>query len=344
MKPTTLTRFLIEQQREPNSACPAELRLLIETVARACKVIAQAISKGALGDVLGSLGSENVQGEVQKKLDVIANDLLVDANEWGGHLAAMASEEMETIHRIPGRYPKGEYLLLYDPIDGSSNIDVDLSVGTIFSVFRAPEGASGREVTEADFLQKGSEQVAAGYAIYGPQTMLVLTIGTGVYEFTLDREVGAWRMTDGPLKIASGNPEVAINMARRSQWSPGIARYIDERVGCVDGPLAGQYNMRWTGSMVADVHRILKRGGVFLYPSDHTKPGKARLRLLYEANPMAMLIEQAGGAATDGRERILDVEAVGLHQRVGVVLGDPEEVAKVRELSLAIDVREATVS
>jgi len=256
----------------------------------------------------------------------------------------MASEEMETIHRIPGRYPKGEYLLLYDPIDGSSNIDVDLSVGTIFSVFKAPEGASGREVTEADSLQKGSEQVAAGYAIYGPQTMLVLTIGTGVYEFTLDREVGAWRMTDGPLRIASGNPEVAINMARRSQWSPGIARYIDERVGCVDGPLAGQYNMRWTGSMVADVHRILKRGGVFLYPSDHTKPGKARLRLLYEANPMAMLIEQAGGAATDGRERILDVEAIGLHQRVGVVLGDPEEVAKVRELSLAMDVREATVS
>ncbi|MGF7153199.1 class 1 fructose-bisphosphatase [Novosphingobium gossypii] len=326
MQPITLTRFLIEQQRRENSACPAELRLLIETVARACKTVTHAISKGALGDVLGSLGSENVQGEVQKKLDVIANEILLDANEWGGHLAAMASEEMETIHRIPNRYPKGEYLMLFDPIDGSSNIDVDLSVGTIFSVLRAPEDASGRDVTEEDFLQPGTEQVAAGYAIYGPQTLLVLSLGDGVYEFTLDREMGAWRMTDGPLKIPSGNREVAINMARRAQWSPAIRRYIDERVGCESGPLAGEYNMRWTGSMVADIHRILKRGGVFLYPADHRSPGKARLRLLYEANPMSYLIEQAGGKAIDGRERIMEAQPIGLHQRIGVALGDPHEV------------------
>lgn len=331
MQPITLTRFLIEQQRSEDSACPSELRLLIETVARACKSVTFAISKGALGDVLGTLGSENVQGEVQKKLDVIANEILLDANEWGGHLAAMASEEMETIHRIPNRYPKGEYLLLFDPIDGSSNVDVDLSVGTIFSVLHAPENSAGREVTEEDFLQPGSAQVASGYAIYGPQTLLVLTLGNGVYEFTLDREMGAWRMTDGPLKIAAGNKEVAINMARREQWSPAIRRYIDDRVGCEDGPLAGQYNMRWTGSMVADIHRILKRGGVFLYPSDHRKPGKARLRLLYEANPMSFLIEQAGGTAIDGEARIMDAAPTGLHQRIGVVLGDPEEVAALLE-------------
>ena len=331
MQPITLTRFLIEQQRSEDSACPSELRLLIETVARACKSVTFAISKGALGDVLGTLGSENVQGEVQKKLDVIANEILLDANEWGGHLAAMASEEMETIHRIPNRYPKGEYLLLFDPIDGSSNVDVDLSVGTIFSVLHAPENSAGSEVTEEDFLQPGSAQVASGYAIYGPQTLLVLTLGNGVYEFTLDREMGAWRMTDGPLKIATGNKEVAINMARREQWSPAIRRYIDDRVGCEEGPLAGQYNMRWTGSMVADIHRILKRGGVFLYPSDHRKPGKARLRLLYEANPMSFLIEQAGGTAIDGEARIMDAAPTGLHQRIGVVLGDPEEVAALLE-------------
>jgi fructose-1,6-bisphosphatase I len=322
----SLTRFLIEQQRGPANL-PSELRLLIETVARACKTVGHAVSKGALGEVLGSLGSENVQGEVQKKLDVIANELLLDANEWGGHLAGMASEEMETIHRIPNRYPKGEYLLLFDPIDGSSNIDVDLSVGTIFSVLRAPEDCAGRDVTEADFLQPGRDQVAAGYAIYGPQTLLVLTVGDGVYEFTLDREVGSWRLTDGPMRIPAGTREFAINMARRRQWSPTITRYIEERIQGSEGPLGIDYNMRWTASMVADIHRILKRGGVFLYPADHREAGKARLRLLYEANPMAMLVEQAGGTATDGRDRILDIAPHGLHQRVGVVIGDVQEVA-----------------
>lgn len=328
-KSMTLSRFLIEQQRMPGTPCPAELRLLIETVARACKAVGHAIAKGALGDVLGALSSENVQGEVQKKLDVIANDLLLDANEWGGHLAAMASEEMETIHRIPNRYPKGEYLLLFDPIDGSSNIDVDLSVGTIFSVLRAPLACAGRDVTEEDFLQPGREQVAAGYALYGPQTLLVLTIGTGVYEFMLDREVGSWRMTDGPMRIPAGNKEFAINMARRRQWSPAVARYVEERIQGAEGPLGVDYNMRWTASMVADVHRILKRGGVFLYPADHRAVGKARLRLLYEANPMSFLIEQAGGKASDGTGRIMDVMPSGLHQRVGVLMGDAQEIEAI---------------
>lgn len=325
MKRITLTRFLIEQQRN-EKVLPGELRLLIEIVARACKTISHAVSKGALGEVLGSLDSENVQGEVQKKLDVIANELLLEANEWGGHLAALASEEMETIHRIPNRYPKGEYLLLYDPIDGSSNIDVDLSVGTIFSVLKAPEGVSGREVMEEDFLQKGRQQVAAGYAIYGPQTILVLTVGTGVYEFTLDREVGSWIMTDANMTMPQGKCEFAINMSNRRQWSPAVVRYIEERVEGTAGPCGKDYNMRWTASMVADVHRILKRGGIFMYPYDHRTPGKARLRLMYEANPMSFLVEQAGGAATDGFIPIMDVEPTGLHQRVGVVLGDKAEV------------------
>lgn len=328
MKRLTLTRFMIEEQRRSGVLKP-ELRLLIETVARACKTISHAVGKGALGEVLGSLASENVQGEVQKKLDVIANELLLEANEWGGHLAAMASEEMETIHRIPNRYPKGEYLLLFDPIDGSSNIDVDLSVGTIFSVLKAPADASGREITEQDFMQRGSSQVAAGYAIYGPQTLLVLTLGTGVYEFTLDREVGSWQMTDGPIKLPEGTCEFAINTARHQQWSPAIRRYLDERLAGESGPCGKEYNMRWTASMVADVHRILKRGGIFLYPADHRTPGKARLRLMYEANPMAFLIEQAGGAANNGFERILDVAPKGLHERVGVILGDKWEVATV---------------
>jgi fructose-1,6-bisphosphatase I len=328
MSRTTLTRFLIEQQRQAN-ALPGELRLLIETVARACKTISHSVGKGALGEVLGSLDSENVQGEVQKKLDVIANELLLDANEWGGHLAAMASEEMETIYPIPNRYPKGEYLMLFDPIDGSSNIDVDLSVGTIFSVLKAPEGCAGRDVTEEDFLQDGRSQVAAGYAIYGPQTILVLSVGTGVYEFTLDREVGSWVMTDADMKMPQGKCEFAINMSNRRQWSPGIARYIDERVLGAQGPCGKDYNMRWTASMVADVHRILKRGGIFMYPYDHRTPGKAKLRLMYEANPMSFLIEQAGGAATDGFMPIMDVPAKGLHQRVGVVLGDRAEVEAV---------------
>jgi fructose-1,6-bisphosphatase I len=328
MSRTTLTRFLIEQQREAQALTP-QLRLLIETVARACKTISHAVGKGALGEVLGSLDSENVQGEVQKKLDVIANELILEANEWGGHLAAMASEEMETIHPIPNRYPKGEYLMLFDPIDGSSNIDVDLSVGTIFSVLKAPDDVSGREVTEKDFLQNGRNQVAAGYAIYGPQTLLVLSVGTGVYEFTLDREVGAWIMTDANMKMPQGRCEFAINMSNRRQWSPGITRYIDERVLGAEGPCGKDYNMRWTASMVADVHRILKRGGIFMYPSDSRHENKAKLRLMYEANPMAFLVEQAGGAATNGFIPIMDIEAVGLHQRVGVVLGDVEEVNAV---------------
>jgi fructose-1,6-bisphosphatase I len=326
MKRVTLTQFLIEQQRK-EQALPAQLRLLLEIVARACKAISFTIGKGGLGDVLGSHGSENIQGEVQKKLDVIANDLLVEANEWGGHLAALASEEMDTIHVIPNRYPKGEYLLLYDPIDGSSNIDVNLTVGTIFSVLVAPEDASGRAISEADFLQPGSRQVAAGYAIYGPQTMLVLTVGTGVFGFTLDREMGSWVLTHPNMSVTPQSSEFAINMSNSRHWAAPMRRYIDECLSGVEGARGKDFNMRWTASMVADVHRILQRGGIFLYPWDAREPERAgKLRLMYEANPMGLLIEQAGGAATDGQIRILDISPQALHERVGVVMGSRDEV------------------
>ncbi len=327
MKRISLTQYLVEEQRK-NDTIPAELRLLIEVVARACKTISHAVGKGALGDILGSAHTENIQGEVQKQLDVISNEILLEANEWGGHLAAMASEEMESIHPIPNRYPKGEYLLLFDPLDGSSNIDVNVSIGTIFSVLKAPDGMT--EPTEADFMQPGSRQVAAGYAVYGPQTVLVLTTGNGVNCFTLDREMGSWVLTERGMTIPETTKEFAINMSNARHWFPPVKRYVDEMLDGVTGPRAKDFNMRWIASMVADVHRILNRGGVFMYPADTrdtTVPGK--LRLMYEANPMAFIVEQAGGAATDGQGRILDIVPHKLHQRVPVFLGSKAEVELV---------------
>jgi len=315
-----------------SSACttpfPPSLRLLIEVVARSCKTISHAVSKGALGEVLGSAGSENVQGEVQKKLDVISNEMLLEANEWGGHLAAMASEEMEEIFPIPNRYPKGEYLLLFDPLDGSSNIDVNVSIGTIFSVLKAPDGMG--TPTEADFLQCGARQVAAGYAVYGPQTVLVLTTGNGVNCFTLDREMGSWVLTQRNMRIPSETKEFAINASNARHWYPPVKRYVDEMLAGETGPRAKNFNMRWIASMVADVHRILNRGGIFMYPADAREPDKpGKLRLMYEANPMSFIVEQAGGAATNGKQRILDIQPQKLHERVAVFLGSRSEVERV---------------
>jgi fructose-1,6-bisphosphatase I len=327
----SLTRYLVEQQRA-KGLIPSELRLLLEVVARACKSISHAVNKGALGsdlgDVMGSAGSENVQGEVQKKLDIIANDVLIEANEWGGHLAAMASEEMDTIHVVPNRYPQGEYLLMFDPLDGSSNIEVNVSIGTIFSVLKKVDASTG--VSEADFLQPGSQQVAAGYCVYGPQTTLVLTVGDGVAMFTLDREQGSFVLTHENVKVPEDTQEFAINMSNMRHWDEPVKRYIDECLQGVEGPRGKNFNMRWIASMVADVHRILTRGGVFMYPWDKREPGKAgKLRLMYEANPMSWLIEQAGGASTNGQQRILDIQPTELHQRVSVILGSKNEVARV---------------
>ncbi|MFT5933561.1 MAG: fructose-1,6-bisphosphatase I [Hydrogenophaga sp.] len=326
-KKISLTRYLVEQQRV-DGHIPSQLRLLLEVVARACKSISQAVNKGALGGVLGSANSENVQGEIQKKLDIIANEVLIEANEWGGHLAAMASEEMDAIYVVPNRYPKGEYLLLFDPLDGSSNIDVNVSIGTIFSVLKMPEGDSG--VDEGDFLQPGRQQVAAGYCVYGPQTTLVLTVGDGVAMFTLDREQGSFLLTQENIRIPDDTQEFAINMSNMRHWDEPVKRYIDECLAGREGPRGKDFNMRWIASMVADVHRILTRGGVFMYPWDAREPKKAgKLRLMYEANPMSWLIEQAGGAATNGRQRILDIQPSALHERVSVVLGSKNEVERL---------------
>ena len=322
----SLTRYLVEQQRV-GGLIPSQLRLLLEVVARACKGISQAVNKGALGGVLGSADLENVQGEIQKKLDIIANDVLIEANEWGGHLAAMASEEMDSIYVVPNRYPQGEYLLLFDPLDGSSNIDVNVSIGTIFSVLVKPEGHA---VTEQDFLQTGSRQVAAGYCVYGPQTTLVLTVGAGVALFTLDREQGSFMLTQEQVRIPEETQEFAINMSNMRHWAPPVRRYIDECLAGTEGPRGKDFNMRWIASMVADVHRILTRGGVFLYPWDQREPSKpGKLRLMYEANPMGWLVEQAGGAATNGQQRIMDIKPDKLHERVSVILGSKNEVERV---------------
>ncbi|QDE37808.1 class 1 fructose-bisphosphatase [Luteibacter pinisoli] len=324
-KPISLIQFLIEEKRDGHVY--SELSLLIEVVARACKRISVATGKGALGGVLGNAGSDNVQGEAQKKLDVISNEILLEANAWGGHLAACASEEMEDPQPIPDAYPKGHHLLLFDPLDGSSNIDVNVSVGTIFSVLRCPDGVT--EPTTTDFLQPGTAQVAAGYVVYGPSTLLVLTFGHGVHEFTLDREHGSFVLSRRGITIPAETSEFAINMSNQRHWEAPMQRYIGELLAGTDGPRGRDFNMRWVASMVADVHRIITRGGVFFYPLDAkitAKGGTGKLRLMYEANPMAFIIEQAGGAATTGRERIMDIAPTGLHQRVPVFLGSKNDI------------------
>ena len=324
MSRVSLSRYLIEQTRSHNT--PADLRFLIEVVARACKEISHAVSKGALGGVLGSMGTENVQGEVQKKLDVISNEILLEANEWGGHLAGMASEEMDDMHAVPLHYPQGEYLLLFDPLDGSSNIDVNVSIGTIFSVLKH----KGGDVTNDSFLQAGTDQVCAGYCVYGPQTTLVLTVGRGVVMFTLDREQGSWVLTADQVKIPEDTKEFAINMSNMRHWDAPVKRYIDECLQGKDGARGKDFNMRWIASMVADVHRILTRGGIFMYPWDKREPNKpGKLRLMYEANPMSFLVEQAGGASTNGLQRIMEIQPGQLHERVSVVLGSKNEVDRV---------------
>jgi fructose-1,6-bisphosphatase len=324
---STLTEFIIGEHRKYSQATGG-FTALLNDMQLACKRIAHLIGKGALAGVHGAAGRENVQGERQMKLDVMANDIFLRTNEWGGYLAAMVSEEMEAVYQIPSQHPRGRYLLAFDPLDGSSNIDVNVTVGSIFSVLRCAEGVT--EPTAQDFLQPGTEQVCAGYAIYGPTTMLVLTLGHGVYGFTLDREIGEFILTHPDLRIPAETNEFAINASNERFWEPPVKRYISECLAGGSGPRAKDFNMRWIASFVAEVHRILMRGGLFMYPKDSKDPAKAgRLRLLYEANPMAYLVEQAGGAASIGRARILEVAPAGLHQRVPVILGSKDEVERI---------------
>jgi len=323
----TIIQFIIEEQRRFVSAT-GDFTSLLNDIFTACKAISNSVNKGALVGVLGSAGSENVQGETQKKLDIVTNDIMIKANEWGGHLAGMASEEMEEIYPIPKQYPRGKYLLIFDPLDGSSNIDVNISVGTIFSIMRCPEGVTNP--TEKDFLQSGTKQVCAGYALYGPSTMVVMSTGQGVNGFTLDQNVGEFILTHPNMKIPEGTREFAINSSNSRFWEKPVKRYIDECLAGEDGPRKENFNMRWVASMVAEVHRILTRGGIFMYPKDTKDPNKeGRLRLMYEANPMSFLVEQAGGASSTGRQRILDIQPLGLHQRVPVILGSKREVERV---------------
>ena len=323
----SLIQFIIEEQRTMPGAS-GDFTGLLSDVISACKQIAHDVNKGALIGVLGSAGSENVQGETQKKLDIITNEVFIKSNEWSGHLAAMASEEMDDIYPIPAQYPKGKYLITFDPLDGSSNIDVNISVGTIFSILRCPEGVENP--TAEDFLQPGTQQVCGGYALYGPNTMMVLTTGNGVNGFTLDRDVGEFFLTNPNMQIPEDTQEFAINMSNQRYWEEPVQRYVDECMKGKDGGREKNFNMRWVASMVAEVHRILTRGGIFMYPFDNKEKGKAgKLRLLYEANPMSFIVEQAGGVCSTGRERIMELKPEGLHQRVPVILGSKNEVDRV---------------
>ncbi len=329
----TLTRYLIEERRRYPQASGALNALLLD-VSLACKAIARIVARGALAanGSAAPAGGLNVQGEVQKPLDVLSNDIFLRMNEWNGHLAGMASEEMDEPRPIPEAYPRGRYLLLFDPLDGSSNIDVNVSVGSIFSVLRAPADLAegGRELRDADFLQAGATQVAAGYALYGPSTMLVLSVGNGVAGFTLDPELGEFVLTHPAIQVPEETQEFAINTSNARFWEPPVKRYVDECLAGRTGPRGKDFNMRWIASMVAEAHRILMRGGVFLYPrdtKDASKPG--RLRLLYEANPVGFLMEQAGGRASTGRQPVLGVLPAALHQRIGLVFGSANEVARI---------------
>ena len=324
---TTLTKFIIGEQRKHPHATGG-FSALLNDIRLACKRISILIGKGAMGGAHGAAAEENVQGERQMKLDVMANDIFLRTNEWGGHLGAMVSEELESVYPIPAQYPRGRYLLAFDPLDGSSNIDVNGTVGSIFSVLRCAEGIA--EPAAKDFLQPGTEQVCAGYAIYGPTTMLVLTLGRGVYGFTLERELGEFMLTHPDLRIPEATSEFAINASNERFWEPPVQRYISECLAGKSGARAKDFNMRWIASLVAEVHRILLRGGLFMYPKDSKDPARpGRLRLLYEANPMALLIEQAGGAASTGRGRILEVEPRELHQRTPLILGSKDEVERI---------------
>ena len=321
---TTLSKFLIEQLKTTPDG--QALAALLVDVAAAIKAISAVAAKGALDGHVGSLDTVNVQGEVQKPLDVLTNEIVLRHCDWGGLVAGIASEEMEKPFDIPAEYARGRYLLLFDPLDGSANIDLNVAVGTIFSVL-----VHGKEEApaEADYLQPGSRQVAAGYAIYGPSTIMVLTVGHGTHGFTLDREIGNFILTHPNLQVPEETDQFAINTSNERFWEPPMQRYVEECKAGKTGPRGRDFNMRWIASMVADVHRILIRGGVFSYPRDNKANKCGRLRLMYEANPMALLIEQAGGAASTGRGRLLDVQPAQLHQRVPVVLGSRREVERI---------------
>ena len=311
-----LSQFL---EQQTGNLTP-ELAQVISTIAATCQTIDQALQKGALAGVLGSAQHENVQGEEQKKLDVISNDYLIDALKIHPQVGGLASEELDEF--TPAQ-ENGKYLVLFDPLDGSSNIDINMCVGTIFSILPAKNAVTKAE----DFMQAGNQQVAAGYVLYGPSTMLALTVGAGTVFFTFDPETQQFLLTSENIQVAVDTKEYAINSSNQRHWENPVKRYIEELLAGKTGPREKDFNMRWVACMVGDIHRILCRSGIFMYPYDLKDPKKAgRLRLMYEANPMSMLMEQAGGASTTGRVRILDIQPTDLHQRVPVIIGSKNEV------------------
>ncbi|QWD89453.1 class 1 fructose-bisphosphatase [Polynucleobacter sp. MWH-CaK5] len=323
---TTLSKFLIQQLQAEGKS---DLAALLVDVAAAVKAISAMTAKGDLAGILGSLETQNIQGETQKKLDVLSDQAFINTFQLGGLIAGLASEENDDPITVTDPDKKGPFLAVFDPLDGSSNIDVNVSVGSIFSILEAPKG---RDPVMADYLQPGTKQLAAGYAIYGPSTMLVITVGKGTHGFTLDREVGNFILTHANIEIPADTGEFAINTSNERFWEPPIQRYVAEcKAGKTD--IRGRdFNMRWIASMVADVHRILMRGGVFMYPRDTkdvSKPG--RLRLMYEANPMSFVIEQAKGLASTGRQRIMEVTPENIHQRIPVVVGSRNEVERIEK-------------
>jgi fructose-1,6-bisphosphatase I / sedoheptulose-1,7-bisphosphatase len=321
---TTLSKFIIQELK--GSEGDRELAALLVDIAAAVKAISAMTAKGALAGVLGSLESENVQGEVQKKLDVLSNTAFVNTFELGGLVSGLASEEMDDPVTV-AEARRGPFLAIFDPLDGSSNIDVNVTVGSIFSVLRAPKG---RAPKLEDYLKPGTEQVAAGYASYGPSTMLVLTVGKGTHGFTLDREVGNFILTHPNIQVPADTSEFAINSSNERFWEPPVQRYVAECKAGKTGDRGRDFNMRWIASMVAEIHRILMRGGIFMYPKDTKDPSKpGRLRLMYEANPMGFVMEQAGGLASTGRQRIQEVKPDLIHQRIPVIMGSRNEVERI---------------
>lgn len=329
MEKTTFAQFLLDEQRL-RDVHDNEFILLLNDIATACKSISRVVCKGALIGVMGSLESENIQGETQKQLDVISNDIFIEVNQAAGYYAGMASEEMDVPYEIPLNIRNnGKYLLLFDPLDGSSNVNVNISVGTIFSILRCPEGVSNPNVK--DFLQPGIMQVCSGYALYGSSTMLVITTGYGVNGFTLDNDVGEFYLTHLNMRIQADTNEFAINMSNQKSWESPVKSYIEDCLQGKEGPRGKKFNMRWVASMVAEVHRILIRGGVFMYPIDtKLKNNDGKLRLMYEANPMSFIVEQAGGLSTTGCDRIMNLKPKTLHQRVPVIMGSKNEVENVQ--------------
>ena len=323
---TTFKQYLATAKPK-GASIPAGLQELLTAVVNTCSTLSHEVAQGALIGLLGSAGTGNVQGEVQQKLDIIANDLLIEGVKDCKALAGLASEEMELPVPVQGA---GDYLLLFDPLDGSSNIDVNVSIGTIFSILKKQDPQAPLQTS--DFLLSGRHQVAAGYVVYGPQTTMALTLGDGVVMFTLNKVTGEFLLIKDVVTISHSTKEFAINMSNMRHWADPVRRYVEECLAGAGGSREKDFNMRWIASMVADVHRVLSRGGVFMYPWDQREPHKpGKLRLMYEANPMSFLVEQAGGVSTNGKELILDLQPTDLHERVSVMLGSKEEIERLRD-------------